>query len=55
LSQVQADAPPVMLVALYPLADRWALADPISAATPLALPLRSRYPPLAVLHCCFRI
>ena len=55
LTQPQGDAPPVMLVALHPLAGQYAPAALIPAAPQFEIPLRGHSPPLTVLHCCFRI
>jgi hypothetical protein len=55
LNHAQVDTPPVMLVALHPLADHCAPAVLVSTAPQLDVPLRSHSPPHSILHCCFRI
>jgi hypothetical protein len=55
LSHAQFDAPPVMLVALHPLAAQCGPAVLQSTAPRLDAPLQSHSPPLSILHCCFRI
>jgi hypothetical protein len=55
LTHAQVEAPPVMLVALHPLAEDYEARALICAAQPTDLPMRSCAPRLSVLHCCFRI
>ena len=55
LNHAQADAPPVTLIALYPLASVCEPALLAATAPQTAVPLRNHSPPHAVLHCCFRI
>lgn len=55
LNHPQADTPPVMLVALHPLADHCQQAVLVSTVQQLDVPVRSPSPPHSILHCCFRM
>jgi len=55
LFHAQVDAPPVMLVALHPLADPFVPPAGVDPVLQSELPPRGHSPPLAILHCCFRI
>jgi hypothetical protein len=55
LNHPQADAPPVLLVALHPLAAPCEPDVRVLTAPQLEVPIRSHSPPFSILHCCFRI
>lgn len=55
LNNAHVDTPPVMLVALHPLADYCVPVVMVSTAPQRDVPLRSHSPPHSILHCCFRI
>lgn len=54
LSHVQADAPPMVLVPLYPVALLPLAAEPPQSVAPPPL-MSGRSPPLAIIYCCYRI